>query len=189
MAIDASKWARARALFELGKSLTEIAEDTGINRTTVSKKAKSENWEKEKIQQLESDIIEYEREKSRLEGKKSTLFQRVAKLDDFAITVLDESIMEKTHLQSLITSTSQLALIRTNEVLTKNSTVEKVNIGEGIQGFGSRELNPRDIRECVEIVDKASITLGINDRHATSKVEVNQNQATQLNNNIGVNWN
>lgn len=46
MAIDKEVWEKAKALFELGKSLTYISDETGINKSSISKKAKAESWEK-----------------------------------------------------------------------------------------------------------------------------------------------
>lgn len=50
-------WAQAKALFEIGKSLSEIANETGIDRSNIAKKAKFENWEKGKLQQLITDSV------------------------------------------------------------------------------------------------------------------------------------
>ena len=50
-------WEKAKALFEIGKSLSEIANETGIDRSNIAKKAKSENWEKGKLQQLVTDSV------------------------------------------------------------------------------------------------------------------------------------
>ena len=74
-------------------------------------------------------------------------------------------------------------------ILKRGSVEEKISIGDGIQRFEDRSLNADDALKMANAVDKLSVTTNVNDRHATSKVEVNQNQATQLNNNIGVNWN
>jgi hypothetical protein len=49
------QWAKAKALFETGKSLSEIHTETSIDRATISKRAKLEGWEKCKFQQLIQD--------------------------------------------------------------------------------------------------------------------------------------
>ena len=59
-------WAQAKALFESGKSLSEINAQTGIDRSTISKRAKTEGWEKGKFQQLIQDA-------ARVSGEISTL--------------------------------------------------------------------------------------------------------------------
>jgi hypothetical protein len=62
----ATDWAQAKALFESGKSLSEINAQTGIDRSTISKRAKTEGWEKGKFQQLIQDA-------ARVSGEISTL--------------------------------------------------------------------------------------------------------------------
>ena len=62
MAISQELWLKAKALFEQGLSLNEIELETEINRSTISKKAKSERWQKAKHQQLKSDIIAIDKE-------------------------------------------------------------------------------------------------------------------------------
>ena len=60
MAIAKEIWDKAKALFELGYTLQEIELETEINKSSISKKAKKENWEKSKNQQLKSDIVDWE---------------------------------------------------------------------------------------------------------------------------------
>ena len=46
------QWEKAKTLFELGKSLTEIQNETGIDRSNVNKRAKSEGWRKGFLPQI-----------------------------------------------------------------------------------------------------------------------------------------
>lgn len=181
MAISKDIWDKAKALFELGYTLQEIELETEINKSSISKKAKKEGWEKSKNQPLKDEVVEYEKQNSKIIQQKSTLVEKMAKLSDFEITIMSEVVEEETNLKSLITSTAQLALIRTNQMLTNNQTVEKINKGDGVQDFEPRTLNSNDIKNCIEAIDKASITLGVNDRHAKSQIEVNNTNAQQNN--------
>ena len=76
----------------------------------------------------------------------------------------------------------QIALKRTQDLIISNRTVEKVSIGDGIQSFQERELNTADLKNLADTVDKASITLGVNQRNASSQVTVNNTNAQQNNN-------
>lgn len=69
MAIKPEIWAKAKVEFEGGKTLTEISFSTGIDKSTISKKAKSDGWQKGKNQQL---IID----EARVLAEKSTLNQQ-----------------------------------------------------------------------------------------------------------------
>ena len=45
MAISQDKWEKAKTLFESGKlSLSEISKQTGIDKSSISKKAKIQQW-------------------------------------------------------------------------------------------------------------------------------------------------
>ena len=77
-----SDWEKAKALFEAGKSLSDINKDTGIDRATVSKRAKKDGWEKGIYQQLIADG-------SRVKAEISTLSSTV-------LNVVEKEIEERT---------------------------------------------------------------------------------------------
>ncbi len=60
-------WAKAKALFEIGKSLSEIYLQTGIDRSAISRKAKKESWIKGEMQQLIVDAARVKVELSTLD--------------------------------------------------------------------------------------------------------------------------
>lgn len=189
MAIKKELWDRARALFEIGKSLGDIQDDTGIPKSTVSKKAKKEGWEKGKNQPLKDALVEHEEKKATLKEEKSTLVEKASKLSDFEITILEEVVEDETAKKNLVASTATMALIRSNQQLTrgKKTAMTKVKTydskgnvnGETIELF-EIELEPRDLKDHVELIDKASVTLKVNDRHAP-KTTINNNNAQQTN--------
>lgn len=183
MAISKDIWNKAKAYFEAGKSLTYISDTLNINKSNISRKAKKEQWVKGKTQQLKADIIDLEHKKATISQQNATLTQQVATLDDFEITTLDEMIQEETKLKSLIFNATVLNVIRTNEHLTKNTKLEKINVGDGIQNFEPVALGSSDFKNIQETLDKASITLNVNPRHAASAT-INNTNAQQNNNNI-----
>jgi len=44
LAINKVQWEKAKGYYEAGLSLSEIKEKTGIDRSTISKKAKNQQW-------------------------------------------------------------------------------------------------------------------------------------------------
>ncbi len=79
-------WQKAKALFEAGKSLSDINKDTGIDRATVSKRAKNDGWKKGLYQQL---IVDGARVKA-----------EISTLDSTVLTIVEKEIEERTkHLQ------------------------------------------------------------------------------------------
>jgi hypothetical protein len=189
MAIDKEIWNKAKALFEQGLSLSQIELETNINKTSISKQAKKENWEKAKIQQLKADIKAIDKEKSTLDVKINTAVEKLSKLSDFDITILEEQIQDETGIKSLVFSTANLAIIRANQMLTKNtktimSKVDYFEDGKKIKSdYEEKEipLSMTDYKDSMELTDKASITLGINPRHANTNIKVDNNN-TQENN-------
>jgi hypothetical protein len=72
----------------------------------------------------------------------------------------------------LVYNASELLLKRSAALLENNLTVEKINVGDGMQSFDQRELNTSDLNNLSNAIDKASITLGINSRFSTA-IQVN----------------
>lgn len=88
LAIKPEIWAKARALFEVGKSLSAINLETGIDRAAISRKAKKDGWIKGEQQQLIVDA-------ARVKAKLSTL-------EPVLLSVVDAEITERTkHIQIL----------------------------------------------------------------------------------------
>ena len=86
--------------------------------------------------------------------------------------------------QNLVFNASEKLIKRTQDLIISNRTVEKVSVGDGIQSFQERELNTADLKNLADTVDKASMTLGVNQRHANSQVTVNNTNAQQNNESI-----
>ncbi len=196
MAIDKEIWNKARALFEQGLSLSQIELETNINKTSISKQAKKENWEKAKIQQLKADIKAIDKEKSTLDVKINTTVEKLSKLSDFDITILDEQIQDETGRKSLLFSTANLSLIRKNQMLTKN-TKQIVEYETHYSDDGKPlmkspktieiELSPSDYKAIDEGIDKNAITLEHAPRHANTNIKVDNNNTQQeVNNNLTI---
>jgi len=195
MAISQEKWDKAKALFEQGLSLSQIELETQINKTSISKKAKQEDWQKSKNQQLKHEIIEIDKEKSTLDTKINTTVEKLSKLSDFEITMLDEMIQDETGVKSLLFSTANLSLIRKNQLLTKNSKqvveFETIYSDEGKPMSKTPvvidiELSPTDLKTIDEGIDKNAVSLEIAPRHSNSQVNIQNTNAVQTNNNIDI---
>jgi hypothetical protein len=93
---------------------------------------------------------------------------------------------EEIYNKFLITNATQLNLVRVTEHLSNNKKLEKIGIGDGIQHFEEVGLGASDYKAAQEAIDRASITLGISQRHANSQVNIQNTNAQQ--NNITVEW-
>lgn len=59
MAINKDIWNKAKAYFELGKSLSYISDETGINSSSISKKAKKESDIAATVSVVKNGVIIY----------------------------------------------------------------------------------------------------------------------------------
>lgn len=192
MAYTNEQWNKAKYLWELDKPLSYIVEKTGISKAQISKKSNKEQWKKEtEGNSIKPLVMGYEEKKETLEEEKETIVSKLATLEDYKITLLNEIIEEERGKKSLLFSTANLAVIRANQMLTKNtktimSRVDLYEDGKKIATeYQEKEvpLSMNDYKESIELTDKASVTLGINQRHSNSQVTVN----TQNNQNIELN--
>lgn len=108
-----------------------------------------------------------------------TIFRANALLPSEQMNAIVNTAKDIVYNETLAFNASQLALIRSAELLSKNQTYEKINVGDGVQHFEPRELNTSDIKNLTDAIDKASVTLGVNDRFSKSTVEVNNINAQQ----------
>ena len=141
MAKPASKptWEQAKRLFEYGNSLNEINEETGIDRASISKRAKKEQWEKGKFQHLIMDSVRVRTELSTLDVETRTGIEKIveAKTRHIAffenattqnvsvmMAKIDEgtSILEHRHAQATIKEGREVVLGKYTETAIKLNT-------------------------------------------------------------------
>lgn len=189
MAYTESQWEKAKVLFGLGKSPQEIADELGFkSRDTVSKRATKENWVKNKILQEKTELMDLEKKNSTIQQENSTMVEKLAKLEDFEITILQEVVESELKRKSILFSTANLSLIRKNQMLTKN-TKQVVDFETIYDDNGKPlskkpvtlniELSPSDYKAIDEGIDKNAITLEIGQRHSSQVI--NNTNATQNN--------
>lgn len=193
MAYTKQQWNEAKFLWELDKPLSFIVEKTGISKAQISKKSTKEHWKKEtEGNALNTEIRELDKQKETIKQKETELVNRVSKLEDYQITILDNLIQNETGNKSLLFSTANLSLIRKNQMLTKNTktVIEyETTYSEDGKPLMKRpiefqvELSPTDLKALDEGIDKNAITLEVAPRHANSQVNISNTNATQINNN------
>lgn len=85
---------------------------------------------------------------------------------------------EEIYNKQLVTNATQLNLIRMTEHISVNKKLEKISVGDGVQQFEEVGLGSSDYLNIQNAIDKASLTLGVNQRHAP-KSDVNLTNAQQ----------
>lgn len=114
-------------------------------------------------------------------AKKSTKSQQEIVEIDRAIEYRLKNEFREDNKRIKIYDTSFEILNTINGILKRGTIEEKISIGDGIQRFEERVINAVDAEKLANAVDKLSITTNVNERHAKSQVEVNNNNAIQNN--------
>lgn len=180
MAYTKQQWNEAKFLWELDKPLSFIVEKTGISKAQISKKSTKERWKKEtEGNALNTEIRELDKQKETIKQKEIELVNRVSKLEDYQITILDNLIQDETGIKSLLFSTANLSIIRKNQILTRNTkqVVDYETIysedGKPISKKPTTldiELNPTDLKAIDDGLDRNAITLGIAQRNSNTVI-------------------
>ena len=164
MALDKRIWDEARTLFEAGLSTSAIAKKLNVSRGGLQRLIKKENWGQgihkdyvDKRIELGLDLKELEK------SKKSLPLEKKA--------VLDKLVEIEINDRELVHRVAKKALKKADEILTKGCLRKAIKVSNGVAvgesvEFVDEELSAKDLKEIVELADKASITLNINPRFA-----------------------
>ena len=105
--------------------------------------------------------------------------------DEFLVKEVKEEIAIKTKLFSQSESIVKAFDDKVNEQLRRQNLV--FNASEKalkkLDSLIDMTEDAQDMKHIVDSIDKASITLGVNQRHANSQVNISNTNATQVNNN------
>lgn len=152
--------------FHIGKTQNWLATNYNLSPATINKLCKGLTPKyKEKVNtviSIKSDL---------------------SKESEYQAFTFDKEVNEQLRLKQLVFKASEKIIKKATEIIDNGTVDEKVGVGDGVQQFEPRKINPADVKNLADAVDKASITLGINQRHANSQVTVN-NQNNIQNNNI-----
>ena len=105
----------------------------------------------------------------------------LSKESEYQSECFDKEVNDKLRREGLVFNATEKLLKKASQMIDKNLVVDKINVGDGVQNFEPRELNTSDFKNLIDTIDKASITLGINPRHANTNIKVDNNN-TQENN-------
>ena len=150
--------------FHIGKSQNWLATNYNLSPATINKLCKGLAPKyKEKVNTIVSIKSELSNE------------------SEYQSFTFDKEVNNQLRLKQIVFNASEKLLVKATKMIEKNQTVDKLNIGAGIQQIEPRELDSSDLKNLADTIDKASITLGVNQRHSNSQININNenNQATQ----------
>jgi len=152
------------AEFHVGTSQYQLARDFSVSTATINKICKGltpKLKDKVKGQVAINTFLQHESERQ--------------------VKAFETAVSTQERRANLVYGASEKLLQVTQELVYSNKTVERVNVGDGMQSFQERELNATDLKNIADTIDKTSVTLGVNQRHANSQVTVNNTNAQQNN--------
>ena len=176
-------WKEIKKHYEAGKTQAEIVLEFECPKSSLSERIKKEGW------------TQNEQVKSYIKGsvEVSELKANLIEQDSRVVEIADKMVDDEIRRRGLIFDATEKIIQASSKLLQKNSKQVVIKVKEYSKAGGSsesldtieQELDPQDLKNLAETVDKASITLGVNQRHANSQVTVNNSNAQQ--NNIELN--
>ena len=169
-------WIEIQKAYECGKSVDELVIKYDVEKKTLQNKISEKKWEVSG--NIKADISDLKKSIGKISG---TLGKHPDKFNIIAEDVINciNEISILVDGTKAVNSATLLNLARTIEYLNKNQKLEKINVGDGVQNFEPVALGSLDYKNAQEAIDKASITLGINPRHANTNIKVDNNNLQQ----------
>lgn len=175
-------WIEIQKAYECGKSVDELVIKYNIDKKkTLQNKISENKWEVSgNIKSTISDLKESIGKVSGTLGNNPDKFHIIA--EDVIDCINEISILVDG--TKAVSSATLLNLARTIEYLKTNTKMEKINVGDGVQNFEPVALGSLDYKNAQDTIDKASITLGINQRHSNSQININNDNTNAIQNNV-----
>ena len=160
-------WNEIKQAYECGKTVDELVSKYGVTKKTLQNRISNELWEV--MGNIKADIKGVSDSLGKITG---TIAQNPQKAHIIAEDVIESinKLSEKIDAKKLINGATMINLTRTIEYLQNNTKLEKIGVGAGMQQLTQVGLASDDFRQCQDTIDKASITLGVNQRHATTNI-------------------
>lgn len=169
-------WEDIKKHYEAGMSQAEIVLNFECPKSSLSEKINKEGWtQNEQVKAYIKGSIE-------VNEQKSNLIEQDVRIVEIADSIVDEHSRRR----NLVFNATELLVKRATTMIKENKTTDKISVGAGIQQIEPRELDSSDLKNLADTIDKASITLGVNQRHSNSQVNIQNTNAVQANNNIDI---
>lgn len=169
-------WEDIKKHYEAGMSQAEIVLNFECPKSSLSERINKEGWvQNEQVKAYIKGSIE-------VNEQKSNLIEQDVRIVEIADSIVDEHSRRR----NLVFNATELLVKRATTMIKENKTTDKISVRAGIQQIEPRELDSSDLKNLADTIDKASITLGVNQRHSNSQVNIQNTNAVQTNNNIDI---
>ena len=153
--------------FHTGKfSQRELAKKYNASKTTIANLTKGLSPKNDRLVEAQVSLLSAQRSLTATE-----------------MTAIMTAAKDEAYNRGLIFNATQKNLAKITEMLDKNTKYEKVGVGDGVQNFEPVELNANDFKALQDAIDKASLTLGVNQRTASTTINnanVQQSEETKI---------
>jgi hypothetical protein len=153
--------------FHTGKfSQRELAKKYNASKTTIANLTKGLSPKNDRLVEAQVSLLSAQ---NSLTATEMTAIMTAAK--------------DEAYNRGLIFNATQKNLAKITEMLDKNTKYEKVGVGDGVQNFEPVELNANDFKALQDAIDKASLTLGVNQRTSSTTINnanVQQSEETKI---------
>ena len=153
--------------FHTGKfSQRELAKKYNASKTTIANLTKGLTPKNDRL--VEAQI---------------SLLSAQSSLTTTEMTAIMTAAKDEAYNRGLIFNATQKNLAKITQMLDKNTKYEKVGVGDGVQNFEPVELNANDFKALQDAIDKASLTLGVNQRTSSTTINnanVQQSEETKI---------
>lgn len=167
-------WEDIKKHYEAGMSQSEIVLNFECPKSSLSEKINKEGWvQNEQVKAYIKGSIE-------VKEQKANLIEQDVRIVEIADSIVDEHSRRR----NLVFNATELLVKRATAMIKENKTTDKISVGAGIQQIEPRELDSSDLKNLADTIDKASLTLGVNQRHSNSQVNIQNTNAVQTNSNI-----
>lgn len=150
----------------------QLADKFGISKGMVNRYIQPKV---NKVNKLIDDEVSIHRDYKKLQEEKSKHLTKSEQI------LVNKQIESKLYQENLINSVIVDSLLANREILKDGYVEDKINVGDGVQKFEKRKINTSDTLNIINGTDKASVTLGVNERFSQSQTQINNTNANQTN--------
>ena len=150
--------------FHIGKSQNQLSKDYECSPATINRLCKGLIPKyKDKVNSVVAIKTELNRE------------------SEYQSECFDKEVNTKLRRANLVYGGVEKAVQKMNDIIKDGYVEDKINVGDGMQKFEQRKLNTTDVKNAIDGYDKASVTLGVNERFSSSQTQINNTNAQQNN--------
>ena len=144
--------------FHLGKSQYKLAKEFEVSPATINKICKG-------ITPKFNDLV----------NEQVAINTKLSKESERLVNAFDKEVNEKTRRANLVFGFLENALKKNSEILENGYVEDKINVGDGVQRFEDRKINPKETKELIDGAVIIGKSFGVIEDK--SQTQINNNNA------------